>query len=319
MTMGAAKTPSGAECDRIAPDVRARALLAGFSSIGAGHRTWCGTDRLPEARIWTCGRAAHIYFERSSEPDGEGDERLRSVLPGRQGRRSLRRALDAACAARIAVRQHAFQRSSPRRSADVAKLAQPAIEAARADWGGRAQARAARTAISPHPGGAGLRARRPPAGRRLGEWGQRWFRSRYVRDELDVSLLMWDMRRCIKVDAFPAGRTCVQFDFSDLPASKRTWWLVCDGEEVDLCPANPGFEVGLYVATDLRTMTRVFMGDLALKSAIASAQIELDGPRELRQRFERWLGLSGFAHIGDPRRPPPAPPNRHRPHPPPPL
>jgi hypothetical protein len=30
-------------------------------------------------------------------------------------------------------------------------------------------------------------------------------------------------------------------------------------------------------------MTRVFMGDLALKSAIASGQIELDGPRELRQ------------------------------------
>ena len=123
-----------------------------------------------------------------------------------------------------------------------------------------------------------------------------------MRDELDVTLLMWDMRRCIKVDAFPAGRTCVQFDFSDLPASKRTWWLVCDGEEVDLCPANPGFEVGLYVATDLRTMTRVFMGDLALKSAVASGQIEFDGPRELRQRFERWLGLSGFADIGDARR-----------------
>ena len=49
-----------------------------------------------------------------------------------------------------------------------------------------------------------------PIVRRLGEWGQRWFRSRYVRDELDVTLLMWDMRRCIKVDAFPAGRTCVQ-------------------------------------------------------------------------------------------------------------
>src|SRR5262249_7442355 len=138
--------------------------------------------------------------------------------------------------------------------------------------------------------------------RQWGEWGQRWFRSGYVRDELDVTLLMWDMRRCIEVDAFPTGRTCVQFDFSDLPASKRTWWLVSDGEEVDLCPADPGFEVGLYVATDLRTMTRVFMGDLAFKSAIASGQIELDGPRELRQRFERWLGMSGFAHIGDARR-----------------
>ena len=112
---------------------------------------------------------------------------------------------------------------------------------------------------------------------------------------------MWDMRRSIKADAFPARRISVQFDFSGLPASKRTWWLVSTGEEVDLCPSDPGFEVGLYVVTDLRTMTRVFMGDLALKAAIGSGQIELDGSRELRQQFERWLGLSGFADIEDAR------------------
>jgi DNA-binding HxlR family transcriptional regulator len=142
-----------------------------------------------------------------------------------------------------------------------------------------------------------------PIIRQLGEWGQRWFRSRYDRDELDVTLLMWDMRRCIKPDAFPAGRTCVRFDFSGLPASKRTWWLVSDGEEADLCPADPGFEVDLYVATDLKTMTRVFMGDLEMRSAVAAGRIELDGTRELRQRLERWLGLSGFAGIADARSP----------------
>jgi hypothetical protein len=48
-------------------------------------------------------------------------------------------------------------------------------------------------------------------------------------------------------------------------------------------------------------MTRVFMGDLAMKSAVASGEIELDGSRELRQSFERWLGLSGFAEIADAR------------------
>src|SRR5262249_15948960 len=85
------------------------------------------------------------------------------------------------------------------------------------------------------------------------------------------------------------------------PASKRTWWLVSHGEEADLCPTDPGFDVGLYVATDLRTMTRVFMGDLSMRSAISAGQIELDGSRELRQRFERWLGLSSFAEIEDAR------------------
>ena len=140
-----------------------------------------------------------------------------------------------------------------------------------------------------------------PIIRQLGEWGQRWFRPKFSRDELDVTVLMWDMRRSIKADAFPARRVSVQFDFSDLPSSKRSWWLVSDGEDVDLCPSDPGYEVGLYVATDLRTMTRVFMGDLPLQTAIGSGQIELDGSRELRRHFERWLGLSGFAEIEDAR------------------
>jgi hypothetical protein len=151
-----------------------------------------------------------------------------------------------------------------------------------------------------------------PIIRQLGEWGQRWFRSRFGRDELDVALLMWDMRRSIKADAFPPGRICVQFDFSDLPASKRAWWLVSDGGEIDLCPANPGFEVDLYVTTDLQTMTRVWMGELAIKAAVASGRVELEGPRELRQRLERWLGLSGFAGIADAKRPAQASRNRDR-------
>jgi DNA-binding HxlR family transcriptional regulator len=151
-----------------------------------------------------------------------------------------------------------------------------------------------------------------PIIRALGEWGQRWFHPKFDRNELDVTLLMWDMRRCIKMDAFPSGHIAVQFDFTDLSASKRRWWLVSDGEEVDLCPTNPGYEVGLYVATDLRTMTRVFMGDLSLKAAIGAGNIELHGPRDLCQRFERWLGLSGFAGIENARRANTADGNRSR-------
>jgi hypothetical protein len=45
------------------------------------------------------------------------------------------------------------------------------------------------------------------------------------------------------------------------------------------------------------------MGDLVLKAAINSGAIELDGTRDLRQRLERWLGLSGFAGIKDMRGP----------------
>jgi DNA-binding HxlR family transcriptional regulator len=138
----------------------------------------------------------------------------------------------------------------------------------------------------------------------LGEWGHRWFRTRFGRDELDVSLLLWDMRRSVKPSEFPPGRFAVQFIFSDQPASKRHWWLVGDGDEVDLCLIDPGFDVGLYVETDLRTMTRVWMGDLTLKAAVNAGSITLDGSRDLRLHLERWLGLSGFAGIKDARHSP---------------
>ncbi len=137
----------------------------------------------------------------------------------------------------------------------------------------------------------------------LGKWGQRWYRSRFRRDELDVGLLMWDMHRGVRSDVFPPGRTTVQFIFSDQAAAKRTWWLVSDDGEIDICPKDPGFEVGLYVRTDLRTMTRVWMGDLPVSAAIRSDAIELSGQRDLRRRFEQWLGLSYYAGIQDARRP----------------
>ena len=137
----------------------------------------------------------------------------------------------------------------------------------------------------------------------LGKWGQRWYRSKFDRDDLDVGLLMWDMQKGVRADVFRTGCTVVQFEFSDQPASKRSWWLVCDDREIDICPTDPGFEVDLYVSTDLRTMTRVWMGDLAVPVAVRSGAISLSGQRDLRRGFEQWLGLSHFAGIQDARRP----------------
>jgi hypothetical protein len=51
------------------------------------------------------------------------------------------------------------------------------------------------------------------------------------------------------------------------------------------------------VTTDLKTLTQVVMGDLAIRSAVSTGKIELDGPRAFRQSFEHWLGLSQFAGI----------------------
>jgi DNA-binding HxlR family transcriptional regulator len=137
-----------------------------------------------------------------------------------------------------------------------------------------------------------------PIIRQLGEWGQRRARTRFDREDLDITVLMWDMSHGVEADAFGSRRIAVRFDFTDVPPAKRTWWFVNDDGEIDLCPTDPGFDVSLFVSTDLRSMTRVWMGDLDLADAIAGGRIKLNGGRELCKRFGRWLKLSTFATAG---------------------
>jgi DNA-binding HxlR family transcriptional regulator len=136
-----------------------------------------------------------------------------------------------------------------------------------------------------------------PVVTQLGTWAQRWFRSTFVPRELDIGILMWDMRCTIDARAFPKARVAVQFVFGDLSPNARSWWLVCENGDVDLCPVDPGLDIGLLVRTTLRTMTRVWMGDLSLSSAMRGAQLTVTGASSLKRRFEQWLHLSPYAGI----------------------
>jgi len=128
----------------------------------------------------------------------------------------------------------------------------------------------------------------------MGNWGQKWVEARLSLKNLDPSLLMWDMRRNLDPSPLPARRVVIQFLYQELPASKRSWWLIVEPTcEVDLCWADPGFEVDLYVSTDLRTMTAIWMGLTTV--AKESARITLTGDRGVASNMQTWLGLSPFA------------------------
>jgi hypothetical protein len=94
----------------------------------------------------------------------------------------------------------------------------------------------------------------------------------------------------------PDRRCVIHFRYSDVPAARRAWWLVVDPESgVDLCSADPGFDVDLYVATDLRTMTAIWMGYESVRAAVAAERLLLTGDRRLAADIHKWLGLSYFA------------------------
>ena len=142
------------------------------------------------------------------------------------------------------------------------------------------------------------------AGRDLGsvvfaiEWGQKWVTSVSSLGKLDPNLLMWDMRRNIDTKPMPQRRSTIQVIFSDLQEARRNWWLIVEpGTDVDLCSVDPGFDFDLYLVTDLRTMTEIWMGYVSVGRAKADGRLVTTGSRQLDADLQSWLGLSPFARF----------------------
>lgn len=129
----------------------------------------------------------------------------------------------------------------------------------------------------------------------LGRWGQRWIEAQTTLENLDVSLLMWDMRRRLDPDPLPPRRSTLHFQYSELPESKANWWLVIERSKVDLCSFDPGYDVDLEIRTSLKTMTAIWMGLSSVRKERAAGALQVEGDRQLARSMEKWLGFSAFA------------------------
>jgi DNA-binding HxlR family transcriptional regulator len=134
-----------------------------------------------------------------------------------------------------------------------------------------------------------------PVIRAMGLWVRRWVESEVNGPDWDAGVLMWDMRRRIDTSALPPGRTVMQFDFRDAPEEMRRWWLLIEGDDVDLCIPDPGHEVDLFVITRVRVLGPIWIGKRALAPAIERDEIRLHGRVELSRSVGQWLMLSALA------------------------
>jgi DNA-binding HxlR family transcriptional regulator len=135
---------------------------------------------------------------------------------------------------------------------------------------------------------------------RLAEWGQRWGSTQFDPDNLDLSLLMWNVRRRVDLARLPDRRVVVRFEFRSFPARCRgfkTCWLILERAGTDVCQKDPGFEVDVVLTADAAAIARVWMGALTFEQAVRAGSVRLDGPRELVRAFPTWLLLSPFAGV----------------------
>ena len=93
----------------------------------------------------------------------------------------------------------------------------------------------------------------------------------------------------------PKHRCTVKFVYPELSVGRKTWWVVIEKDQVDVCPVDPGHEVDLHVRSSLHSMTSVWMGITTLKSEIEAGNIEISGDKAIARSMHQWLGLGAFA------------------------
>lgn len=146
-----------------------------------------------------------------------------------------------------------------------------------------------------------------PAGEELapivmacGEWGTRWAARTLENEDVDLALLMWDMRRRFDVAALPNEEVWVQLDFRGAPRGRARFWFRLARPDVELCLTNPRRRVSLRVETTPATMGEIWVGALPIAQAVRSGALELTGPSKLVRGFPRWLRRSVFADVPRP-------------------
>lgn len=154
----------------------------------------------------------------------------------------------------------------------------------------------------PNRGPAGTEYRLTKAGEELApiieamaSWGLRWADPEVSLQRLDVSVLMWSVKRTLDATPPPPGRCTVEFTYADVRSRCRRYWLIVTPSHVDLCNTDPGFPVDVYVSGSLRSMTAVWLGLADLREEVDSNRLEISGSTDLVRLAKRWLAQSPSA------------------------
>ena len=124
----------------------------------------------------------------------------------------------------------------------------------------------------------------------LGVWGMRWARGQLTDDELDVEFLMREQQRRLQTEHLPDGETVICLIFDEL-VKHKTWWLLVNSDVVDLCTNDPGKDVDLYISSSVRTIVKIWEGDLDMRIAIRDGLVKTQGLRHLIRTMPDWFGV----------------------------
>lgn len=132
----------------------------------------------------------------------------------------------------------------------------------------------------------------------MARWAQRHIEAEIALEERDADVLMWNLRRRIIVDKLPKRRNVLRFNFTDSAPPVSTFWMITKpGEPVELCVHDPGFDVDLYIETEVPILTGIYLGRRNLDREVSEGRFFMSGDPRLSKTIKRWLQLSMHSQV----------------------
>ncbi|MEH6832461.1 MAG: helix-turn-helix domain-containing protein [Sulfitobacter sp.] len=122
-------------------------------------------------------------------------------------------------------------------------------------------------------------------------WGMRWRKRSIAAQDCDVGGFMWDFHRTLNTAGLPDGETVILVQISDR-TELNSWWVIANGDAVDLCVEDPGHDVDVYLTATLANLIALWLGDVGVQSAVDDKSMYLDGPRHLLNTAQDWMAQS---------------------------
>ena len=128
----------------------------------------------------------------------------------------------------------------------------------------------------------------------LGRWGMKHASAGMTDKQNTAAGLMRDLAGALRVDELPSGKTVIQFKLTDVEGSDKLFINVEDGV-ASSCPQDLGFEPDVYFTSTIKTMTKIWYGEVSLQEALRQQLVKIVAAPVYTDSVHRWFGISEFA------------------------
>lgn len=137
-----------------------------------------------------------------------------------------------------------------------------------------------------------------PALEALAHWSQRHIDAELAVCSASVSNLMWNARKNFRPDELPDRRVVVQFRFSDDGLEYDTYWaLIQPGAKIEICTSIPGFDVDLFIETNVASLLGVILGRTTIARERDLDEMFISGDALLERTINRWFVPMPYGRI----------------------